>query len=124
MSDEKGWEKRNRSTRPKRLTVELALAAPLAGGNRPRNGPGEREKRASLTEKRTYLYYRTALHCAGRAVLVLGGVLWALGHNPRPIKEEKIEPRDSRTTTGYAQPVQTNRLGGSATKIDVEMGGD
>lgn len=81
-------------------------------------------ERATLTEKRTYLYYRTALHCAGRAVLVLGGVLWALGHNPRPIKEEKIEPRDSRTTTRYAQPVQTNRLGGSATKIDVEMGGD
>lgn len=52
-----GVGKEEPSTRPR---GSLALAAPLAGGNRPRNGPGERE-RASVSEKeRTYT---TARHC-------------------------------------------------------------
>lgn len=79
-----GVGKEEPSTRPR---GSLALAAPLAGGNRPRNGPGERE-RARLTEKeRTYT---TARHCTvlGEPCCA-GSLLWALGHYPRPIKEGK-----------------------------------
>lgn len=107
LSDEKGWEKRNR--RLDREAHTRTCACSSIGRWEPAKEWARREReRATLAEKeRTYA---TARHCTVLGEPCCAGkVLWAFGPQSQADKRKKIEPRDGRTTTGYAQPGQTGQ---------------
>ena len=77
-------------------------------------GQGMRQARGRMTglsgKERTYT---TARHCTVLEEPCCAALRGAMGHCPRPIKEEKIEPQDNRAQQGtHSQARQGSKPGG------------